>query len=141
MSKRNTRLPQPASVGDAETSSSLEATAQRLVRLRLAPPVPRRRPQAPLGDPLPARAVVSGLDCNRFVAAGLVARYAAPASIMRARCSTTCPSPTGRDAFLWNVMLRAYVHEGSTHEALALSSVAGATAMALRHWTCSSLCW
>lgn len=68
-----------------------------------------------------SRAVVAGLDRDRFVAAGLVARYAALGRAGLDSARQVFDRVPHRDAFLWNVMLQAYAHDaGLTHEALAL---------------------
>ncbi|KAJ1290644.1 hypothetical protein BS78_02G260600 [Paspalum vaginatum] len=69
-----------------------------------------------------SRVVTSGLDRDRFVAAGLAASYAALDRAGMAAARRVFDRAPHRDTFLWNVMLRAYACAGPPHaqEAVAL---------------------
>ncbi|CAN6205172.1 unnamed protein product [Urochloa humidicola] len=69
-----------------------------------------------------SRVVTSGLQHDRFVAAGLVARYFALGRAGVAAARQVFDRAPHRDAFLWNVMLQGYARAGPAHarEAVAL---------------------
>ncbi|CAN6175193.1 unnamed protein product [Urochloa humidicola] len=67
--------------------------------------------------------ITSGLESDRFVAAGLVARYAALDRAGVAAARQVFDRAPHRDAFLWNVMLQGYARAGPpshAREAVAL---------------------
>ncbi|CAL5082629.1 unnamed protein product [Urochloa decumbens] len=69
-----------------------------------------------------SRVVTSGLERDRFVAAGLVARYAALGRAGVAAARQVFDRAPHRDAFLWNVMLQAYAQAGPpSHEREAIA--------------------
>ncbi|XP_062199891.1 pentatricopeptide repeat-containing protein CRR2, chloroplastic-like [Phragmites australis] len=90
------------------------------------------------GDPrrlaqIHSRVITSGLECDRFVAAGLVARYAALGRAGVAAARQVFDRAPHRDSFLWNVMLRGYARAGTPREALALFARSRAAAAGNRY--------
>ncbi|CAL5063086.1 unnamed protein product [Urochloa decumbens] len=70
-----------------------------------------------------SRVVTSGLERDRFVAAGLIARYAALGRAGVAAARQVFDRTPHRDTFLWNVMLQGYARAGPpsyAREAVAL---------------------
>ncbi|XP_034580974.1 pentatricopeptide repeat-containing protein CRR2, chloroplastic [Setaria viridis] len=76
----------------------------------------------PRANPLPRRHLRPG--ARRFVAAGLVARYAALGGAGVAVARQVFDRAPHRDAFLWNVMLQGYARAGPPHARQAVALVA-----------------
>ncbi|XP_052170085.1 pentatricopeptide repeat-containing protein At4g33170 [Diospyros lotus] len=76
----------------------------------------------PTAEALQGYALKTGLDGDVFISGALVNIYSKFGRIWNARALFDCIPEVEKDAVLWNVMLKAFVHPGLKHEAFLLFS-------------------